>query len=530
MPNNQNTESLDTISEQSGLISVTNEADLRYLGPSSGLVFTKFVLAGLGKRILSVSDRTSATDFAHNSIIVPSDFSYPIGKTCLPMRGTKGGSCRPIWNTSIYSSRSSTSLPIVFMVLAIGAAHLSRRTKVALSAEGYCSSAMKLVDEILKTSSIASVQCILLLEMYLCNQQPVIRTESLVAPPPWTSIGNGTGAMSQCTGEYIFHLPLDVGDEQLKSDQLKPRQESESPTKVTSAIHLFRLAGFNSEIKCVLYCGDRQYPPYTQPMVVDAENWRVHTLSRLRQWKHNMPRHPEGSPGPRIQNLDKASLRECFQSALTCTELYHSLYVANSLQYGWLSIHYLFLCVMVVFYCVWKPGEIVKEQDFDSVVRALKVSSDILSAIGEYWPEAKRSRDILDRISTATTRRFTQHRNKRGSFQTPQESRTSVEAASNLSSEPVVDWSDMGLPWNGTSSVQFGDEEMIYTAFTIDYGANDESFMSADIMSYFMGSSADVTMGPTDLVHVIDEVQSCFVGGGVNFDHSGEDARQTYLE
>ncbi|KAF4832909.1 Aspyridones efflux protein apdF [Colletotrichum tropicale] len=371
------------------------------------------------------------------------------------------------------------------MVLAIGAAHLSRRTKVALSAEGYYSSAMKLVDEILKTSSIAS-------------------------------------------------LPLDVGDEQLKLDQLKPRQELEPPTNVTSAIHLFRLARFNSEIKCVLYCVDRQYPPYTQPMVVDAESWRVDILSRLRQWKHNIPRHPEGSPGhyistlceikyheltmlilrpsPRIQNPDKASLRECFQSALTCTELYHSLYVANSLQYGWLSIHSLFLCVMAMFYCVWKPSEIVKEEDFDTVIRALKVASDILSAIGEHWPEAKRSRDILDRISTATIRRFTQHLNKRGPLPTPQESRTSVEVASNLSSEPVMDWSDMGQSWSGTSPVQFRDEGMINTPFAMNYGANDKSFMSADIMSYFLGSSADATMGPNDFVHVMDDAPNYFVG------------------
>lgn len=36
MHNNQNIESLDTITEGIGLISVTKGADLRYLGPSSG--------------------------------------------------------------------------------------------------------------------------------------------------------------------------------------------------------------------------------------------------------------------------------------------------------------------------------------------------------------------------------------------------------------------------------------------------------------------------------------------------------------
>lgn len=189
MHNNQNRESLGTISEQIGLISVTNGADLRYLGPSSGLFFTKFVLAGLGKRILSVPDRTSAPEFAHNSIFVPSDLLAPHQK------GLPADERQARWLSQAYFEHVHLQFPLlhesthwetvsraygaaeifsvdkfqVFMVLAIGAAHLSRRTKVALSAEGYYFSATKLVDEILKTSSIASVQCILLLEIYAFN-------------------------------------------------------------------------------------------------------------------------------------------------------------------------------------------------------------------------------------------------------------------------------------------------------------------------------------------------------------------------
>ncbi|KAF3402877.1 hypothetical protein DPV78_003567 [Talaromyces pinophilus] len=34
-------------------------------------------------------------------------------------------------------------------------------------------------------------------------------------------------------------------------------------------------------------------------------------------------------------------------------------------------------------------------------------TSDILSATGEYWPEAKRCKDVISRMTSATLRRFT---------------------------------------------------------------------------------------------------------------------------
>lgn len=65
-----------------------------------------------------------------------------------------------------------------------------------------------------------------------------------------------------------------------------------------------------------------------------------------------------------------------------------------------------------MFYCIWAPNGVADEVDFDDLMRALKSASDVLSATGEYWPEAKRSRDVLDRISMATMRPFTQSVNQ----------------------------------------------------------------------------------------------------------------------
>ncbi|KAM5350048.1 hypothetical protein ACJ41O_006553 [Fusarium nematophilum] len=186
-PNLQSDESLDKISDQIGLVSITTGSDLRYLGPSSGLFFTKFVLAGFGK-VIHV-EKPSALDPANDTILVPPDLLVPQPKE-LPseQRHTR-------WLSQAYFDNVHLQFPFlhepshweiinqlyndgevgavhkfqVLMVLAIGATILSRRTKVMLSAEGYFASAMNLVDSIVKTSSIEGIQSILLLEMYTLN-------------------------------------------------------------------------------------------------------------------------------------------------------------------------------------------------------------------------------------------------------------------------------------------------------------------------------------------------------------------------
>ncbi|KAI8717112.1 Zn(2)-C6 fungal-type domain-containing protein [Fusarium sp. LHS14.1] len=567
------------ITEQLGLISLTSGTDLRFLGPSSGLFFTKFVLAGLGKRLHV--DKESVTDTTDN-LAIPSDLLVPQPKE-LPSDIKHAR-----WLSQTYFSVVHLQFPFlhepthwetidkvyddvevgvvaefhVFMVLAIGATILSRRTRVALSPEGYYASAMELLAGAMKMPSVSSVQCTLLLQMYALNNP----ASGLSL---WTLHHHGLamgielglhrnipeGTFNPCEGEIrrrIFwstytidrllstlmgrpmgvvdeqcdlSYPLDVDDSQLKTEHPKSRQSDEPPTNMSSAIHLFKLARFNSEIKCVLYCADRQYPPYTQPVITDTESWRVDILNRLQQWRQDIPRHEEGSarhhlnlwceikyhellmlilrPNPQFHNPDKATLRECFSSAMACSELYHRLYMTNMLHYGWMSVHSLFLCVMVMFYCVCTPRGIADEADFDALMRALKVSSDILSAMGEYWPEAKKSRDVLDRVSTATIRRFTQNLNATRNNPTP-DSQASVNLSSLLGSN-AADWTSIDLSSNSVPSLQFEDTNVVDVPFGLGYEALEQSFTSADILSHFFGSGTDVMMGGAyDFEHVRD--------------------------
>ncbi|KAL4962043.1 class I glutamine amidotransferase-like protein [Aspergillus stella-maris] len=165
-------ESSSEITDQIGLISITTGTDLRYLGPSSGLFFIKFVLAGLGKRVYAGENTTASVKAATDTLAVP---SYPL----IPQPKELPSDHRHTrWLSQAYFDIVHLQFPIlhersqweivekiyadaeftvvhkfqVLMVIAIGASILSRRTKVMLSAEGYFASAMKLVDGVMRTS------------------------------------------------------------------------------------------------------------------------------------------------------------------------------------------------------------------------------------------------------------------------------------------------------------------------------------------------------------------------------------------
>lgn len=185
----QDDESLHHITDQIGLISVTTGSDLRYLGPSSGLFFTRFVLAGLGRRIQAKKPFPLEPDNG--------GFSVPADLLVVQPKELPSDQRHAQWLSKAYFESVHLQFPFlhepthmeiirklyngieiehtdqfqVFMVLAIGATILSRRAKVMLSAEGYCTSAMSRLDDIFQRTSLPGIQCILLLQMYTINNQ-----------------------------------------------------------------------------------------------------------------------------------------------------------------------------------------------------------------------------------------------------------------------------------------------------------------------------------------------------------------------
>lgn len=289
---------------------------------------------------------------------------------------------------------------------------------------------------------------------------------------------------------------------------------------MSSAIHLFKVARFNSEIKCVLYCVDRNFPPYTRLAVTDAVGWKSDILHRLGEWRREIPQHSEGSPhhhmnllceikyhelvmlvlrpNPRLQQPDRESLSQCFSSAIGCCKLYRQLYATKALHYGWMSVHSLFLCVMVMFYCVWTPQGIADDTNINCLMHGLKASSDVLSAMGEYWPEATRSRDILDRVSAATIRRF---------FTKSQATHDAATFGPQSSSAPVHHGGPAtSTGWTHSAEIGPGSDSLASTSassngnvtadpFITSYGMHDDAFIPADVFHFFLGNGMDIDAG-----------------------------------
>ena len=179
--------SLPEVTYQMGLVSVTTGADFRYLGPSSGLFFTRFVLTGLGRKIQA--EKPAPPDSMDESLSVPADLLV-VRPIELPSDQRHAR-----WLSQAYFESVHLQFPFlhepthletirklydgvdvgpacefqVFMVLAIGATIVSRRAKLPLSAEGYCASAMSHLDSIFERASLTGVQCILLLQMFTMN-------------------------------------------------------------------------------------------------------------------------------------------------------------------------------------------------------------------------------------------------------------------------------------------------------------------------------------------------------------------------
>ena len=55
-------------------------------------------------------------------------------------------------------------------------------------------------------------------------------------------------------------------------------------------------------------------------------------------------------------------------------------------------------------YCIWNVPSVTRTTKLETLMADLKSASVILSALGEHWFSAKRSRDLLDELSTTTIR------------------------------------------------------------------------------------------------------------------------------
>ncbi|KAH8665189.1 fungal-specific transcription factor domain-containing protein [Tricladium varicosporioides] len=471
------------LAHEIGLVSLSAGTDPKYIGPSSGYFFAKLVLACARQSQRNVplqelgqsAENRSARLFPQGTLSVPPtplpesiDYTVKISEAYFETIHLQYPFLhRPSHMKLIeHLYTESEPRPIaafqVYMVLAIGATVLSRRLKISLSGDGFCASAMRYFDKFCIENSLKGLQSLLLLLMYTLNSSSMglnvwylnyqciaalldlglqrdvrsgktisVLDQELRTRAFWviysldrsvaTMMGRPIGLRDEACE---LRLPADVEDSKLSTTSIQPRLETEQPTHMSSAIHLFKLAQLNSEMKYVLHSISHEAPPYTYPSIPDVLQWQRGIATRLREWFDQIPQFTgDGTymikiceikyhsimmlllrPSPAIPNPSIDSLTSCYESAVASIRLYDQLYKDDLLVYSWVTIHSIFLSTITMLHCIWTVPEVSTQVKLDVLVADLKAGSNVLSATGEHWSEAKRSRDVLDELSGTTIR------------------------------------------------------------------------------------------------------------------------------
>ncbi|KAK5045105.1 hypothetical protein LTR84_010253 [Exophiala bonariae] len=353
----------------------------------------------------------------------------------------------------------------VTMVLAISSIILCKRAPITYTGEGLSKTAMRYVDQIDFQSSVKGVQCLLLIAIFtlyspflginpwylnyqslavvldLGLQRDVSVSESIspfekemrsrvfwviytIDRTLATALGRPIGLRDEACD---LRLPDGTADDDFSSSSESlqiSRNYPASSSPATCSIVIFRLAQLSSEIKYILHSVTTNVPRYTYPRIPDISLWqsdleeRLHSLySEISQfsprWGHltkvcEIKYHEVVMllflPTPRIRTPTKRALMECYKSAERVIQLWHELYDSDWISYPWTTIHSLCLSSITILYSIWMVPEMsvsIKIDDFTSTMRA---SSNVLSAAGEHWAEARRSRKSLDGLIAATIR------------------------------------------------------------------------------------------------------------------------------
>ncbi|KAH8901451.1 hypothetical protein GQ53DRAFT_790027 [Thozetella sp. PMI_491] len=457
----------NALSHEIGLVSVGNSSAPRYLGPSSGYFLSRMLIRSSS----SAPDRNPSR---------AADPHATQGRLPLPDQRRAHQLCNAFFDTiapqypilhrpsfmqildSLYRDNRPSDGPddaAVFqvnMVLAIGATILSHRLKLSLPAESYCLSAMDHFNNINFENSLPGLQCLLLLLIFTMYN-PHVRLNAWYLNYQCIAVlldlglqrnittSSGISLLEQEMRTRLFWVvfsmdrtiatimgrPIGLRDEacELRLPQLIDDQdlsdtfpsatveaEPGAASYMSFALHFFKLARLNSEIKYVANSIVRDTPLYAYPVVADIQQWQGTVAQQLDEWAGEIPESTKENaymvaicrlqyysllilltrPSPAIPNPSIESLKRCYDSCRSCVHLFNRMYRDDMLIYSWTTFHSLLLSTVTMLYCIRTVPTIACQIEPDALVADVGISLSVLSAAGEHWPGAKRSRDMLE--------------------------------------------------------------------------------------------------------------------------------------
>ncbi|ENH69863.1 Positive regulator of purine utilization [Fusarium oxysporum f. sp. cubense race 1] len=531
-----------------GLVSLATNQDPRYIGPSSGYFLARVLLDSASKSDDSVGRANRNAPFPIKLVEALQ------GPLPLPPRDTAMQLCEAYFSAInlqypiLHQHRFYDYLDMaygeesqdpaahfqVFMVLAIGSAVLSARTRARIPAESYCLSALQYLDELNVENSLKGIQCLVLLLIFTIHS-PCVRLNvwylnyhciaALVDQGLQRNISMGPeySLFNQEMRARIFwviysfdriiatmmgrpiglrdegcelRMPLGLSDERLVSQ--RQQQITEPSSDMSVAVHLFEAAKLNSEIKYIAQSIIRDTPRYAYPRVTNINDWQNAMLQRLDEWSDKIPGLGDSDmlylrttcqlryhglrmlllrPSPAIPKPPKEALVKCHQSARESLQLFDQLYKKNLLVHSWTTFHGLVLSSITLLYCIQSVSEIARSTGVDAFMSDLSISLSILGATGEHWSGAKHSRDILDNLGKSTVR-YIREKNRR--------SEGLRDRSAPQVNEQVIDptlsadaWESLGQEFNsiqGSSSHMNMDDDMGFMQNQFYEGLLNETF------------------------------------------------------
>ncbi|KAL4981023.1 putative Zn(II)2Cys6 transcription factor [Aspergillus desertorum] len=438
------------------LASLSPGGDRRYIGPSSGYFFAKRIFKNSAHLSLELLNTPAAIPAQKESTVELTTKYFRTVHLLYPFLHEQTH-MEAIDRVHRSQDKSPLETFQVYMVLAIASLNLSRQCKVHLPVEGYYTSAMKHVHYVCNHGSVTSLQCLLLLMVYAlynpsCNidiwnlnyqclasvidlgLQRDVRASLLLrismfdqemrTRVVWvvytfdrivcTMMGRPIGIRDEACD---IRFPLAIPDCDLTKIGSDPQTYDETTSHISYSIHLFRLAQLNSEIRYIMHSINRDVPAYALPVIRDILSWQQEMVRSLDNWVAAIPPQPPGvsaeivllcrtkyheimilllRPSPGIPNPSDAILDECFNHALALLREFSDLYAVGNLPYNRLVVHSIFLGTL------------------------FNTTQDILSSIGEHWPEATRARDCIKELSTVTIQRLLRMQPAQPLLSTPQ--------------------------------------------------------------------------------------------------------------
>lgn len=251
-----------------------------------------------------------------------------------------------------------------------------------------------------------------------------------------TTLGRPVGVRDESCD---LRLPLGLEDQDL--DGLRDKNHIEGqmssastsePAALACAVVHFKLALLNSEIMYALHSVSANAPQHTYPRIPDVESWQGGLYDRLVAIHREFPTFGNESkhflalcevryheivmllfrPTPRIRSPGQDSLTHCYQSAEATIRLWKELYNSDRMSYSWTSIHSICLSGITILYCIWMVRELSMSIEIDNLSQTMMAASNLLSAAGEHWTNARRCRNSLNNLTAATVRWLVNLRSK----------------------------------------------------------------------------------------------------------------------